>query len=308
MTITRIAATMTVVLLTIACAALSATGADNSSPAPAGPATPAGPASPANQTAVKLNSPSPEAVAQAKAAGLIRYSRTCKGGAHTTGAWNSTPPIVLAIAAYTGDASADDKLLAQIRYNLVGENGLSANGGYPAQHERQFTGAVAIAKKTPRVWNKLTPQEQGKIDLMMKAALVASAYTTSDRSYADGRKVTALDGDVNMNRGWNPNYQEGMIGMMIMGPVYFGGGEAAQKLLDSYDHEKFVAELKAAGLSNTWETFNWKAANPSSAAPSGKEIEQMIRQYRYQGISLSDPMAIYHKLTLNTYEIGRAHV
>ncbi len=249
----------------------------------------------------KLTPPSPEAVELAKKARNIRYSRTCKGGAHTTGAWFSTPPIVLAVAAHTGDASADAKLLEQIRYNLKGENGLSANGGYPAQHERQFTGAVAIMKHTPRVWAKLTQAEKHKVDLLMRAALVASAYTTSDRSYADGRKVTALDGDTNMNRGWNPNFQEGMIGMMVVGTVYFGGGEATQKVLDDYKHEDFVAQLKAAGLTNTWETFNWKKAKPTSAAPTGEEIEQMIRQYRYQNIALTDPMAIYHKLTLNTY-------
>jgi hypothetical protein len=30
-------------------------------------------------------------------------------------------------------------------------------------------------------------------------------------------KTTALDGDTNLNRGWNPNYQEGMVGMMLGG-------------------------------------------------------------------------------------------
>jgi hypothetical protein len=87
---------------------------------------------------------------------------------------------------------------------------------------------------------------------------------------------------------------------MVVGAVYFGPAEA-QKLLDTYDHEAFVAELKKAGLTNIHETFTWKAAHPDSAAPSGKEIEAHVRGYRYQGIDLRDPMAIYAMLTKNTY-------
>lgn len=248
-----------------------------------------------------LKSPPQETVdAAAKFGHLVRYNRRQKGGAHTNGAWSGGKTIVLAVAAYAGNASADKRLLEQIRYNLEGKNAISANGGYPAQHERHFTGACTLAKLTPRVWKQLTEAERHKIDLAMKAALVASAYTTSDKSYAGRRKVTALDGDGNMHRGWNPNFQEGMIGMMVVGPIYFGPAEA-QKILDTYDHRAFVGELKAAGLANIHETFTWKAAHPKSAAPTGGEIENYVRGYRYKGNDLLDPMTLYHLLTLNTY-------
>ncbi|MBN2582018.1 MAG: lyase [Planctomycetes bacterium] len=247
-----------------------------------------------------LKSPPQKIVDQAASMGLIRYNRNCKGGAHTNGAWSGGSFVTLAVAAYAGNASADKRLLEQIRYNLKGENAISANGGYPAQHERHFTAACTLAKLTPRVWKQLSDEERHKIDLAMKAALVASAYTTSDKSYAGGAKVTALDGDANMNRGWNPNYQEGMIGMMVVGPVYFGPSQA-QKILDTYDHEAFVAELKKADLTDIHETFTWKAAHPDSAAPTGKQIEQNVHGYRYMGHDLGDPMAIYVLLTQNTY-------
>jgi hypothetical protein len=231
----------------------------------------------------------------------IRFNRNSKGGAHTNGAWSGGGSIVLAVAAWQGNVSADKKLLEQIRYNLVGENAITAIGGYPCQHERHVTGMYAILKNAPRFWNQLSAEEQAKIDLVMKAALVASAYTTSDTVNAKGAKLAALDGDTNMNRGWNPNYQEGMIGEMIVGTVYFGGGAAAQKVLDTYDHDAFVAQLKAAGLTNILETFTWKQAHPDSAAPDGSMIAAGIKNYRYLGHDLSDPMEIYSLLTLNTY-------
>lgn len=242
-----------------------------------------------------------ETVDRAIKAPLIRYDRTIKGGAHTNGAFNTGTPIVLALAAAQGNASADAKLLEQIRYNLQGENTITANGGYPAQHERQITGALALIRHAPRVWNQLTLDEQHKIDLMMTAALVGSAFTTSDANNPKGRKPIALDGDTNLNRGWNPNFREGMVGMMIVGTVYFGGGEEAQKVLDTFDHAAFITKLKKAGLTNLYETFTWKAANPTSDAPDANAIEAAIKNYRYMDVPLTDPMQIYYLLTANTY-------
>jgi len=246
--------------------------------------------------------PVPQKTVEAAAAlPLIRFNRNIKGGAHTDGAWSGGGQIVLALAAWQGNQTADARLLEQIRYNLQGANCISANGGYPAQHERHVTGMYALVRHTPRVWNQLTAEERAKIDLVMKAALVASAYTTSDASYAKGTKPMTLDGSANQNRGWNPNFREGMIGMMPVGVVYFGGGAAAHRVLDTYDHEAFVAQLKAAGLTNTYETFTWKATHPDSDAPDGKTIAAAIKNYRYMGHDLSDPMEYYYMLTVNTY-------
>lgn len=230
----------------------------------------------------------------------IEYGRSRKGGGYTNGAWSGGWQIALGIAAYNGDASADDRLLEQIRSSLKGTNALCGNGGYPTQHERHITGTYALAKLTPRLWAKLSAEEQHKVDLLMKAALVGSAYTTSDASN-EGRKPTTLDADTNLNRGWNPNFREGMIGAMVVGTVYFGGGAGAHKVLDSYNHEAFVKELKDAGLTNTVEIFTWKEKHPDSDAPDGKTLEQMVKNYRYLGKDLSDPFEIYYGLTVNTY-------
>ena len=119
-----------------------------------------------------------------------------------------------------------------------------------------MTSTYAILSQTPRFWTKvLSAQQRQKIDLLMKACVVASAYTTSDVTYAAG-KVTALDGDTNLHRGWNPNFREGMFGHLLVGMVYFGGTDRVECPSHSYDHETFVAELKEAGLTNTAETFH----------------------------------------------------
>ena len=247
-----------------------------------------------------LKAPPAAAMKEAKTFRPFRYGRDCKGGAHTNGAWSGGALPTLAVAAYAGDETADEALLKQLRYVMQGKNSPSANGGYPAQHERMLTGSAVVVKNTPRVWAKLTDNEKHKLDLIMKACLVASAYTSADSNYAGKKRPTAIDGGKNFHRDWNPNFREGIIGMLAVGPAYFGPAEA-QKILDTYDHDAFVAELKAAGLSNTVGTFHWKADHPDSQAPTGEQIERVVHGFGYRGQDLSDPMKIYIDLTKNTY-------
>lgn len=247
--------------------------------------------------------PVPQSVIDtANSAPLTRYNRNISGGAHTQAAFNGGWQIPLAVAAWMGNTAADAKLLSQINYNLQGGNVISANGGYPAQHELHVTGMYAILRQSDRFWNeKLTADQRHKIDLVMKAALISSAYTTADATYAPGKTPTALDGDTNMHRGWNPNFREGMFGGLIASTVYFGGAEQARDILQNYNHNAFVTELQNAGLTNIAQTFTWAQAHPGSAAPSAAQIEQHVRNYTYQGKPLADPFDLYAQLTLNTY-------
>jgi len=243
--------------------------------------------------------PSQEMVDAGNAAPLIRYNRYLSGGGHTWESASSGWQITHALAVAAGNRGADARMLKQLQYSLEPENCLSANGGYPAQHERHMTGAYTILKGTDFWISALSDEERKKITLLMKATLVASAYTTADASYEGPH--SALDGDKNLNRGWNPNFREGMFGGLIHASVFFGGTEAARKILDEYNHEAFVAELENAGLKNTHETFNWAVAHPESAAPTGARIESNIHDYRYMGEAMKDPMEQLYALTVFTY-------
>lgn len=254
-------------------------------------------------TAAVVRGPSQAAVDAAIACPLISYGRNFSGGAYTNGAWFGGASVVLAVASHAGNTSADARLLQQIRHSIIGVNAICANGGYPAQHERHVTGMFAIARHTPRIWNQLTSAEISKIHLLMKASLVASAFTTANNNpfRLAGTQQYTLDGDSNLNRDWNPNYREGMIGGMLVAMVYFGGPSPAAAILNGYNHASFVAELSAAGLTNTYQIFNWKAANASSPAPSGSMIETAVRNYRYYGSGLADYMGIYNALSADTF-------
>lgn len=234
---------------------------------------------------------------------LTRHNRNIKGGAHTNMGHQGEAPVILAAAALAGNTSADSRLLEQMRYTLIGGNDITANGGYPAQHDRHITAMYTLAKRTPRIWNQLTEQERHRIDLLMKAAFVSCAFTTSDNNpFVRARtQQYALDGDSNLNRDWNPNFREGMVGGLLVGVVYFGGADKAQAVLDSFKYAAFVDEVARAGLDNIYETFTWKASHPDSPAPTGEMIEQAIRRFRYKEMALRDYMKIYWYLTADTY-------
>lgn len=254
-------------------------------------------------SAAVVNSPSQTAINAAIAAPMILYRKSFSGGAYTNGAYFGGASVVLAVASFAGNTSSDTRLLQQIRTSITGGNEPCANGGYPAQHERHATGMFAIAKQTPRIWNQLTTAEKTKIDLVMKAAFVASVFTTADNNpyILAGSQQYTLDGDSNLDRNWNPNYREGMLGGVLVGMVYFGGPTAANAVLNNYNHASFLAELNANGLSNAYMTFNWKAANPSSNAPTGTMIQNGIKNYKSHGSTLSSYMAIYNDLVSDTY-------
>ena len=250
--------------------------------------------------AALLNSPSQAAINSSIACPLIDYGRDYTNGAYTNGPWFGGASIVLATASFTGNTATDARLLEQIRFTITGGNEICANGGYPAQHELQVTGMFAIAKQTPRIWNQLTATEKARVDLIMKASLVSCAFTTSNNNpYINSQRT--LDGDFNLGRDWNPNYRDGMLGSVLVAMVYFGGPTATQAILDSYDHAQFISQLASSNLPNALQTFNWKVANPSLPAPTGTDIQNGVRNYKYYLSGLSDYLGIYNSLAGDTY-------
>ena len=186
-------------------------------------------------TPPKLAALPKEAVDLAINTPLVRHNRAIAGGGHHNMVDLGEAPVILALAALSGDTSADEQLFKQMRYTLQGGNDLTSNGAYPAQHNRDITAMYALAKLSPRIWNQLSPQEQHAIDLLMEAEFVACAFTSSDNNPYIVAKTQeyALDSNSRFSRGWNPNYREGIIGGVLIGVAYFGGPEKAEALLDS---------------------------------------------------------------------------
>jgi hypothetical protein len=276
-------------------------GADSGAPPLTDGATDA--AHPPDGGAFALGLPSATVVADAVSTALSSYHENT-----STGDIWCTPcdgaPVVLAIASYLGDTSADARLLQQMRTLLGGGNDPFGTGGYAANDERNATAMYAIAKRTPRIWKQLTATEVHAIDLIMEATFVADVYATADATNSSGPPRT-FDGSTNSNRDWNPNYREGMIGAVVVGAEYFGGRTPSEALLAAYDHAAFTQQLQVAGFSHLYQTFDTYQATPSAMAPSPQTVQQSIRGYAMHGMTLGQLLDLYVYLASDTFS---AHV
>jgi hypothetical protein len=246
-----------------------------------------------------IASPSQAIVTKAIAAGLSSYHRN----ASTGDIWClpcDGAPIILAAAAYAGNTSVDTRLLQQIREVIASGKDPFVTGGYAANDERNVTAMFAIVKKTPRIWSQLTTGEVAKIDMIMKASLVSDAWLTADKTNASGVPV-GFDGDTNHDRGWNPNYREGMIGAVLVATEYFGGQTAAEAILESYSHTAFTSEIQASGLTNLYWTYGTLTRSPGSGAPTAAAVEAGIKGFQLYGKNLGQLLDVYVNLAEDTF-------
>lgn len=89
---------------------------------------------------------------------------------------------------WVGAATAAVRVLAQIRYwinpsaDAPGGRAPLGRSGYHAQHEAACYATIAIAVRTPTIWDALTATEKERCDLVMMGGLVANLVVISDDS------------------------------------------------------------------------------------------------------------------------------
>jgi hypothetical protein len=233
-------------------------------------------------------------VLYAKSAPLIWFDPNLKGGAHTW-VFNGVE-VIKALTAYCGDSRLDKDLLVQIRDLLNPAKGLTATGGYQDQKQLGAAFMFFLAKETPEIWNQLAPAERALIDLNMEALMYSSTFTTKDTVASR----LGMNGDTNLSRDWNPNYQNGMVGMIIMTALYWGFNEFEAKLA-AYDDAAFLMKLRTNKMKNLLSTY----ANP--ARPPGAVIEADLRKivngaiYRFHDITERNVAALFNYIASRTF-------
>ena len=201
--------------------------------------------------------PNEASVLFAKTAELVWFNPNLSGGAHTW-VFNGAE-VIKALSAYCGQTRVNMELLVQLRNLLIPVKMPSATGGYQDQKQLGTAFLFLLAKRIPAIWNQLSQPEQALVDLIMEAFMYSSTFTTKDEVAGS----LGMNGDTNLNRDWNPNYQNGMVGMIIVTALYWGFTEFEAKLV-AYDDEAFVAKLRANRMNNLLATY----ANPGQAQRS----------------------------------------
>jgi hypothetical protein len=212
------------------------------------------------------------------------------GGAQANNVFFGSTSSILALASWAGNAWTDRRVLAQIRFSLEGDHAPTCEGGYPAQHNLPVFAMFAIMRLTPRLWSAIPEAGRARVDLVMKAGLIAAAFTSSDTNpyFLAGQKPEKNLRGAPSWRSGSPNFRCAAPATVQTVRVYFGGAAAVDAILNGYDHAAFLAEIRAAGLGNIAKTFG----DRPPPAPAGRQIEDAIRNWANHGNHVADHQAM----------------
>jgi hypothetical protein len=238
--------------------------------------------------------PSDSSILFAKSAQSIWFDPSLSGGAHTW-VFNGSE-VVKALTAYCGDSRLNAYLFAQFRNLLNPSKGPTATGGYQDQKQLGVAFAFLLAKRTPAIWDQLSEAEHALVDLNMEASMYSSTFTTKDEVAA----YLGMNGDSDVNRDWNPNHQNGMVGMIILTSLYWGFDQFESKLAN-YSDADFVQQLRANNLKNLLSTYT----NPSR--PQAATVQTGLRKmvdgavYRFHGITDRNLLGLFNYIANRTF-------
>ena len=238
--------------------------------------------------------PSEMSISFAKSSQAVWFNPGLSGGAHTW-VFNGAE-VIKALTAYCGDTRLDGDLILQVRTLLNPNKGPTATGGYQDQKQLGVAVMFLLVKRTPRIWNALSDHERSLIDLEMEALMYSATFTTKDEVASS----MGMNGNTNLNRDWNPNYQNGMVGMVIVAALYWGFSEFETKLA-AYTDSEFVGRLRANNMTNLLTTFG----NPNRPDPDliqyglRKSVDGAV--YRFHGITERNILGLFNYIARRTF-------
>lgn len=199
-----------------------------------------------------------------------------------------------------------------------------------------LSGAIAMAKATPTVWELVPDDIKLRLDVMMRAFAYLESFATSDSN--DYKTGPSMKG--NYSKTWNPNYRLANIPVMIYVTHYFGNGDMEDGCTTVNTYLKGFNEAEYEDMINLFQKYGWRralltwtaegrVANDGSIGLSAKEV--MVnggpavgddtstasdlqvplgngsgvsnggKDYRYGGHPLNAPEKIVLSLLLNNY-------
>ena len=153
-----------------------------------------------------------------------------------------------------------------------------------------------LAKRTLAIWDQLSEAEQALVDLNMEALMYSSTFTTKDEVAG----YLGMNGDTDVNRDWNPNHQNGMVGMIILTALY-GDLISSNLSLRVTVTLTLCRHYAQTILKNLLSTYT----NP--ARPQAAKIQAGLRKkvggavYRFHGITDRNLLGLFNYIASRTF-------
>ncbi|KRF09615.1 hypothetical protein ASG89_15470 [Paenibacillus sp. Soil766] len=136
-------------------------------------------------------------------------------------------------------------------------------GGLDARSNIYLTYGLALVWTHQDIMNLFTESEKSKLVTFLKAELVSSAYVLSGKGpykpRSSGASRPEMDGGTNSWPHTAPNYMEPLFGVMFSAQMILGLAQS-DDWLRTYNHNNFISELDAQGLTRIHDAFVKTAA------------------------------------------------
>ena len=203
-----------------------------------------------------------------------------QGGIYTTKAI-----AYMAMVAYfepnaraSNGVKAADKVVQHLKYIITDNHEPSCRGGGISGHaDGSLVSAIVLAKMNPAIWNQFSAREIDRIDWLMRFFTAAANFSQNRLSpYEFGVGISAG----NYRKTMNPNLVYGVAEMMINAYYYFGGKEAVNSMLASFNWQQWMAKAQSLGYATIKR--QWETAGKRSKFKGYANIERHIRNpYTY---------------------------
>ena len=138
------------------------------------------------------------------------------------------------------------KVVEQLRYVISGGKEPTCRGTIAGWADNSLAQSIALAKYTGSIWGNLTRNEKEKLDLLMKSLAIAGNYCHNSRNHIHKGLYQSFE----WRKTWNPNHQEGYVGVMIAAWVYFGGTDAVNSIFDDFIFKDYINQFESYGFNN----------------------------------------------------------
>lgn len=110
--------------------------------------------------------------------------------------------------------------------------------------------SMVLVKNTPVVYDELTADEKDRIDWLMRCLAIAGNWAYNDQN----NYTTGFDLCGNFGKGWNPNYRNTYLSIVLSASMYFGA-EELDKIFVEFDYDTYIAKLTELGFTNILATW-----------------------------------------------------
>lgn len=184
----------------------------------------------------------------------------------------------------------------------------SARGALGGWVDNPVAQAIVLAKHTPAVWGELTLGEKERLDFIMHVLTVSANY---HENYVNHPK-TDFSQTYDWSKSWNPNHQEGCVGIMIAAYIYFEGADNVNKIFEDFSYDAYIQKMDKYGFDDMkrfFETTGKKLIEEGGTDKKGGTVEGVKVPFTYKSLVTGEevpynPLDIYKHLAAKMYSGG----